>query len=228
MKEDRKSPIRRLESREILLVILFVGISILFEYIYRIMFSKSMPQSRDVFPSWISSLDASVLLHINPALTDPSFSIFFDLITHIGSAFAVVILFLIFYLLGYKKGAILIFTTLLVGTIAVLLLKTFIPRPRPYLTLYTIIPFEKEIGTSFPSGHSERIFALTAVLSRERSKTTLLLYLLASLVAFSRVYLGMHYPLDVFVGGIIGWVIGKVTLRQERKILDVASKLVTF
>jgi len=224
MKKEMKNLIKHLELKKILLAIFFVGITILFELIYEIIFSKKMSPSSDVFPSWITYLDISVLLQINPALTNPSFSIFFNLITYMGRPLTVIIIFLIFHLLDYKKEAILILTSFLIGTIAVFLLKEFIPRPRPYITLYTVIPFEKEIGTSFPSGHSERIFALTAVLSRKKSKKILFLYFLAFLIAFSRVYLGVHYPLDVFVGSIIGWVIGKLTLRQEDKILKVASK----
>jgi undecaprenyl-diphosphatase len=228
MGEEGEKLLRRPGSREILLAIIFVAVTILIEYTYEVISNESTSVCQDVFPPRISSLDASVLLQINPSLREPSLSVFFELITHMGSTFTVVILCIAFYLLGYKKRAALIFTSLIVGTIVVLLLKAFIPRPRPYLPLETVVPFAEEAGASFPSGHSEKIFALTAVLSRGRSKISLLLYSLAFLVAFSRIYLGVHYPLDVSVGAIIGWFIGKVTLRREREILEVASSLFTF
>jgi undecaprenyl-diphosphatase len=52
----------------------------------------------------------------------------------------------------------------------------------------------------------------------------LFLYLLAVAVAFSRMYLGVHYPLDVAVGILIGFVVGKVTLRLQEKVLKAASR----
>ena len=99
----------------------------------------------------------------------------------------------------------------------IFLLKELISRPRPFLILPTIIPFINESGTSFPSGHSIRIFAFSAVVTRKISLLSYGLYFLSFLVAFSRLYLGIHYPLDVVVGGILGWIIGKVILRQEKR-----------
>ncbi len=219
-------PRPRLELREILLATLVIGVGVLFEYIDEVVLSKSVPSGPDTFPPWITRWDASLLLYINPALINPILSILLGLITHIGSTLAIVVLCVVFYFLGYKREAVLIFTTIALGTLIAFPLKVLIIRPRPYSTLSTVVALEHDAGSSFPSGHSERIFALAAVLSRKKCKTALLLYLLAVAVAFSRVYLGVHYPLDVFVGSLIGWAVGKVTLRYEKKVFEVASHFV--
>ena len=61
---------------------------------------------------------------------------------------------------------------------------------------------------SFPSGHAATSFACAATLARYLSRrTAIALYVLAALVAWSRVYVGAHYPLDVLAGAVLGLVI---------------------
>ena len=61
---------------------------------------------------------------------------------------------------------------------------------------------------SFPSGHAATSFACAATLARYVSRRTAIgLYVLAALVAWSRVYVGAHYPLDVLAGAVLGLAI---------------------
>jgi undecaprenyl-diphosphatase len=58
---------------------------------------------------------------------------------------------------------------------------------------------------SFPSGHAAVSFACAATAARFAPRRVVpLLYVLAALIAWSRVYVGAHYPLDVLVGALIG------------------------
>lgn len=91
-----------------------------------------------------------------------------------------------------------------------LLLKPLIARTRPYdafpaLTILISPPSDY----SFPSGHSSASFAVASVififLPKKYGITALIL---ASLTAFSRLYLGVHYPSDVAAGIIIGCLTG--------------------
>jgi len=181
-------------------------------------------QSPDVFPHQISQWDSTILLKINPGILSPILNPIFKLVTFLGSTLAVAIFAALLYVAGYRREGILILATVIIGTLVLAPLKIAIHRPRPYLTLQEVVPLERETGMSFPSGHAERAFALASVLSNSSVKR-LVLYSYAILIAFSRIYIGVHYPLDVIAGGFIGWVVGQITLRMESRIFSLVGKL---
>ena len=109
--------------------------------------------------------------------------------------------------------AVLGLAALFIANVAVYFLKIIIAEPRPFLVLPNVdlLVAENEIY-SFPSGHSASSFAVMIVIGlmyklNLKGKTYRLIYPLlafASVIAFSRVYIGVHYPLDVVVGALIG------------------------
>ena len=87
-------------------------------------------------------------------------------------------------------------------------LKSLIDRPRPplrYAEPKTLVPLPHD--ASFPSGHAATSFAATTMLSFAFPRFAPFLYVLAAAVAFSRVYVGVHYPLDVIGGAAVGALI---------------------
>ena len=88
--------------------------------------------------------------------------------------------------------------------------KPLIARPRPFVadTRARVVGYHPETY-SFPSGHTTTSFAAATVLAfaltRRRAALT---WALAVAVAFSRIYIGVHYPLDVAVGALIGVLLG--------------------
>jgi undecaprenyl-diphosphatase len=74
-------------------------------------------------------------------------------------------------------------------------------------------PFEHQLGPrtsthSFPSGHTATSFAAATVLSWWAPRLRVPLYVLATLIALSRLYNGDHYPLDVLGGLALGLLVG--------------------
>lgn len=97
--------------------------------------------------------------------------------------------------------------SLLINTAITQGLKYTINRNRPYEDYPTIItPYTIENDASFPSGHTSTAFALATSLSIQCKKWYVVVpsFLWASSVGYSRMYLGEHYPTDVFAGAAIG------------------------
>jgi len=101
-----------------------------------------------------------------------------------------------------------------VGGLSVQLLKRLFCRARPLTEVagqfFTAFPClgEGYRLISFPSGHAVTAFALAYVLSLAYPKGSFVFYLLASMVAFSRVYLASHFLSDVVAGAAVGLLAG--------------------
>jgi undecaprenyl-diphosphatase len=73
-------------------------------------------------------------------------------------------------------------------------------------------------STSFPSGHSASAAAFAVAAGNTLPTAAIPLRAAASVVAFSRVYTGVHYPADVLAGATVGAVIGHLTARAARRV----------
>lgn len=129
----------------------------------------------------------------------------FCMLTELGGVFFHVLLILTLSALpstraaGIKLGIIELAVTLVVQ-----IFKYLVARVRPYDDLLNVIALRTEKDFSFPSGHTATAFACAVFMSSLLSGMGLLIMLLAALIGYSRIYLGVHYPSDVIAGGLIG------------------------
>jgi undecaprenyl-diphosphatase len=90
-------------------------------------------------------------------------------------------------------------------------IKAYFRRKRPFITIIQAIVIGKKPGNwSFPSGHSATAFGGAWLLGQKFPRQRGLMYTIASLVAFSRIYLGDHYPGDVASGSLMGLLFSMV------------------
>lgn len=89
-----------------------------------------------------------------------------------------------------------------------LVLKNLVCRARPYTLDPSIVLLVKPSVEpySFPSGHTMNAFSAAATLMMRHERFCWAAMALAVLIAFSRVYLMMHFPLDIVGGAIIGLI----------------------
>jgi undecaprenyl-diphosphatase len=110
-----------------------------------------------------------------------------------------------------------------IGSVVVALLKESIDRPRPAHEDPGIATAVDTPGSpSFPSGHTATAFAAAAVVGSIYPRLRWPLYTLAALVGLSRIYLGVHFTLDVLAGAILGISIGLLVVcvgRRARSLL---------
>ncbi|MCR5619973.1 MAG: phosphatase PAP2 family protein [Lachnospiraceae bacterium] len=104
--------------------------------------------------------------------------------------------------LGIMAGIALVFSVLINNV----LIKPNVGRIRPYEVVDGLkLLIEKQHDPSFPSGHSGASFAAAVVfLVKGPKKIGIPAIIVAALIAFSRLYVGVHYPTDVICGIITG------------------------
>jgi undecaprenyl-diphosphatase len=105
------------------------------------------------------------------------------------------------------------------------LLRQLVGRDRPPLVYPDPRPLVSVPHTgAFPSGHAASAFAAATVIAWASRRLAVPAYVLAALVAWSRVYVGVHWPLDVIGGAILGVLVGTLVVRALPRLSEVRRR----
>jgi undecaprenyl-diphosphatase len=159
-------------------------------------------------------MDTSLFFLINNGMQNGFLDVVMPFITKNVEIFFSFALLLSFFK-DWRKG-LLVTVLCLIGLVAAdgsgNILKHLVERPRPCQSLAGINAFSEEVrllvgcgrSFSFPSNHAVNAFAIAAIFSHFFKRSAFLMFSLSVLIAFSRVYVGVHYPSDVIAGAVWG------------------------
>ena len=153
------------------------------------------------------------LLYALESIRTPFLDKLMGLVTNLGGeAVFIVAAIVVFWCLSKSCGYYMM-TVGFAGTIINQFLKLWFRIPRPWVKdpNFTIVESARAeaTGYSFPSGHTQNAFAVFGAPARFFKNTALriIFILLIALTAFSRMYVGVHTPLDVGVSLIVGTIL---------------------
>jgi undecaprenyl-diphosphatase len=101
----------------------------------------------------------------------------------------------------------------LADSVSYRLVKQHVQRERPERVMPNVqLKTHSHSGDSFPSIHTSNIFAAAVVLRYMYPALRSFVFIIAFLIGYSRIYVGVHFPLDVVGGAIIGYFCGFFTI----------------
>ncbi|MBQ3532100.1 MAG: phosphatase PAP2 family protein [Oscillospiraceae bacterium] len=152
------------------------------------------------------------LLYALQEIRNPALDAVLQLITRLGEETIFMVVAIVVFWCISKKGGYYLLSVGFLGTVANQWLKIAFRIPRPWVLdpNFQIVESAREAATgySFPSGHTQSAVGTFGGLARMTEKKWLrwILIVIALLVAFSRMYLGVHTPLDVGVSLVLATV----------------------
>lgn len=162
---------------------------------------------------FLHQLDTVLFIFFNANLANPVFDIIMPFVTYKQTWYPVWGIAIIGLLWkGGKKGRWIVLIVILAVASADLLvnrlMKPSFQRIRPCNVVEEAhLLLGKKSSKSMPSSHAANFFAVATVFSYFYRKYQWIFWFLASLVAYSRVAVGVHYPFDILVGAITGTVL---------------------
>ncbi len=166
---------------------------------------------------FLIQVDKSVFLFINNTLSNSFFDKIFPIITEPRNWLIIALIAMVFFVIKEKKKALGIIALVLIAValsdlIAYRIFKPLFGRLRPCHPEFYIGGGRFLIGMktsfSFPSNHAMNMFTAATVLSCFYNKYAGYYFGFALLIGFSRIYVGVHYPLDILGGALFGILLG--------------------
>ncbi|MDM8310904.1 undecaprenyl-diphosphatase [Clostridium cadaveris] len=173
--------------------------------------------------NFITNIDFSILDFIQNHLRNGVLDWLMPKISMLGNAGVIwiVISIVLLSIKKYRKCGITLVIGLLLGLlIGNIILKPLVARPRPcWINSDIALLIASPKDFSFPSGHTLSSFIAAIILLKEDKKFGYVAMILAILIAFSRMYLYVHFPSDILAGVVLAILIGFAAIRISRKFI---------
>lgn len=181
-------------------------------------------------------INVDLFYFINHTLQNPLFDVIMPYITYLGG-FEFVLLFclvaillcIVFKKKDAKRIALLCLLSLVIAAGIGFLLKHTFTQPRPYLLVDGVRVLVAEADpNAFPSGHTLSTFSVVGFLALKMKNKlwSALLIIWGLLVGFSRIYVGVHMPIDVLAGILVGMFSAYFVYKFEDKIIKIYHDVV--
>ena len=162
------------------------------------------------------ALDWNILNGIQELLKSDFMDTLLPMVTSLGNAGIIWIIIGLCMTISkkYRKTGIFVLVGMLMGLIIGNgLVKNLVARPRPcWLNPDFKLLIENPTDYSFPSGHTQSSFIAATIITMKHRKLGWVVIPLAVLIAFSRLYLYVHFPSDVLGGAVMGILIALGTV----------------
>jgi len=178
---------------------------------------------------WLDQIDKAIFLFLNSMHSDISDKVWL-IITNIPTWIPLYVLIFFLFIKIFKKDSL----YLILGLLLVVLvsdqftsgfMKPFFQRPRPChdAEIAHLVHIAKSCGGQFgfASGHSANSFGIAMfvwMVFKSSWRWSWLIFVWAAVVAYSRIAIGVHYPGDILIGGILGILFGYLIFKLTSKI----------
>lgn len=175
-----------------------------------------MPYKLSLYFARAKAIDSALCIRVNKTSHNLAIRVLFRLISRLGDGVFWYTIMLAILVVNESDGIVPVVHMLVVGLSGTVLykwLKGKTLRPRPYEVHQDIWLTGRPLDRfSFPSGHTLHAVAFSAIAVFYYPSLFMLVVPFAVMVALSRVVLGLHYPSDVLMGALIGFLLSALSL----------------
>ncbi|MEW6170350.1 MAG: phosphatase PAP2 family protein [Candidatus Omnitrophota bacterium] len=122
----------------------------------------------------------------------------------------------------FKKNKRIVYLSF-ISAISILFINKFIEffwlRPRPFIMDSVNLLVKHKLDGSFPSDHASVSMAIAVMLFFVNKKIGTILIISSLFIGISRIFCGLHYPLDIFVGLFLGWLVSLIIYKISKKFI---------